>query len=46
MVVKALKDRSNCFRSGVLRGASMSVRLLEASERVDSSGNMAVKSLT
>ena len=36
MVVKALEDRSSFFRSGVWRGRVMLLRLLEASERVNS----------
>lgn len=44
-VVKALEERSNLVRNEVARGRVMSVRLLEARERVVSEGNIAVKSL-
>ena len=44
-VVKALEERSSFVRSRILRGNVMSVRLLEARERVVSEGNMAVKFL-
>lgn len=45
-VVKALEERSNFVRSGVWRGKVISVRLLEARERVVNEGSMEVKSLT
>ena len=41
----ALEERSSLARSMVLRGNMMSVRLLEARERVVREGNMAVKFL-
>lgn len=44
-VVNALEERSNFVRSGVVRGNVMSVRLLEARERVVSEGNTAVNFL-
>lgn len=44
-VVNALEERSNFVRSGVVRGNVMSVRLLEARERVVSERNMAVNFL-
>ena len=46
MVVKVLTERSSFVRSVVWRGKVMSVRLLEARERVVSEGNKAVKFLT
>ena len=45
-VVKALEERSNFVRSGVVRCNGTSVRLLEARERVVSEGNWAVEFLT
>lgn len=44
-VVKALEERSSFVRSEFVRGRVMSVRLLEARERVVSEGNIVVKSL-
>ena len=44
-VVKALEERSNFVRSGVLRDDVISVRLLEARERVVNEGNRVVKFL-
>ena len=41
-VVKALEERSMFVRCWVLRGNEISVRLLEARERIASEGNMAV----
>ena len=45
-VVKVLEERSNFVRSGVARGIVMSMKSLEARERVISDGNIAVKFLT
>lgn len=45
-VVKALEERSNFVRSGVRRGRVISMRLLEARERVVKEGTLEVKSLT
>ena len=41
--VKSLEERSKFVRCWVLRGSRISVRLLEARERVASEGNMDVK---
>ena len=41
--VKSLEERSKFVRCWVLRGKRISVRLLEARERVASEGNMDVK---